>query len=65
MGRSIVTGVRVVQTKREQLDKQQQVLGEHQQVVDAFLHHHPSINVSKYLDELRALHKSTADTQEK
>ena len=55
----------VLQAKQEQLDKQKQVLGEHQQVLDAFLQHHPSISVTKYVEELSALDKSTADTQEK
>ena len=54
-----------MQVKHEQLDKQKQVLGEHQQVIDSLLHHHPSVNVTKYIDELKVLDKSTTDVQEK
>ena len=54
-----------VQTKQDQLEKQKQVLEEHKQVIGFFLQHHPSVNVSKYVEKLQALEKSTADMQHK
>jgi hypothetical protein len=34
-------------------------------VLDAFLQHHPAINVSKYVEELKSLDAATTQSQQK
>ncbi|XP_076464903.1 uncharacterized protein LOC143296731 [Babylonia areolata] len=57
---SAISSLRV---KEEELEKQRQVIGEHRQVIESFVQHHPSVKVSRYQEELQSLDSATQDCQ--